>query len=90
MHSINANHKDKQLDPEQIERLIRAVEQFTERFDEFAGSFLDHAPGGHDDVANAAAGALVLALSGDAMSEQDFCDILSAGAPITRREGPIF
>jgi hypothetical protein len=41
MDIVNGNGKNKQLDPEQIERLIRALEQFSERFDEFAGSFLN-------------------------------------------------
>jgi hypothetical protein len=29
------------LDPEQIERLIRAIERFEKRFDEFAAAFLN-------------------------------------------------
>jgi len=40
MSSINGNGNDKQLDPEQIERLIRAIEKFTDRFDEFASVYL--------------------------------------------------
>jgi hypothetical protein len=31
----------RQLDPEQIERLIRAIERFEKRFDEFADAFLN-------------------------------------------------
>jgi hypothetical protein len=31
----------RELDPEQIERLIKAIERFEKRFDEFAGAFLN-------------------------------------------------
>lgn len=71
-------------------RLLAQLAGLERRTSRAGRDSIDHAPGGHDDVANAAAGALVLALSGDAMSEQDFCDILTAGAPVARREDPIF
>jgi hypothetical protein len=43
MHSIQGNTKDKQLEQqlEQIERLIRVIERLEERFDQFAGAFLN-------------------------------------------------
>jgi hypothetical protein len=41
MQIINKNKTDPQLDPEQIERLIRAIERFTRRFDEWAAEDLN-------------------------------------------------
>lgn len=41
MHRIDGNHERKQLEPEQIERLIRTIERFEKRFDEFAAAFLN-------------------------------------------------
>ena len=41
MHRIDGNHERKQLDPEQIERLIQAIERFEKRFDEFAAAYLN-------------------------------------------------
>jgi hypothetical protein len=41
MHRINATDRDKQLDPEQIERLIRAIERFTKLFDAWCDADLN-------------------------------------------------
>jgi hypothetical protein len=41
MDSINGNRERKQLDSEQIERLIQTLERFDKRFDEFAAAFLN-------------------------------------------------
>lgn len=41
---------------------------------------IDHAPGGRDDVANAAAGALVLSLSGGSGKATDFSGLTSLGS----------
>ena len=41
MHSIDGNLERKQLDPEQIERLIQTIERFEKRFDEFAATLLN-------------------------------------------------
>jgi hypothetical protein len=41
--SVPKNTNDRQLSPEQADRLIRAIERIERRFDEFFGSFLNSA-----------------------------------------------
>jgi hypothetical protein len=56
------------------QRLVTQLTSLERRTARGGRDSIDHAPGGHDDVANAAAGALLLALTSRGISVCDFLD----------------